>query len=263
MSSNGSERRRHALISGAARGIGFATAELLIERAYDVVVADVDAEAAADAASRLGERHARPVEMDVADSRSVRDGIGAIDLKELDLLVCNAGIVIPKPSETLDDEDWERVLQVNLGGAIRLARETYPHLARSGGASIVLISSVTAHRGFPARLAYSASKGALEAMARVLALEWSAAGIRVNAVAPGFIVTEQSRALMAQGVADPTERARRTALGRLGQPREVAEVIAWLASPASSYVTGQTIVVDGGFLADGRTGPDVTTDERR
>jgi NAD(P)-dependent dehydrogenase (short-subunit alcohol dehydrogenase family) len=263
VSGTGPERRRRALISGAARGIGFATAELLIERAFDVVVADVDAEAAVDAAFRLGEAHASPLEMDVADSRSVRDGVGSLDHEELDLLVCNAGIVIPKPSETLDDEDWQRVLEVNLGGAIRLARDTYRHLARSGDASIVLISSVAAHRGFPGRLAYSASKGALESMARVLALEWSADGIRVNAVAPGFILTEQSRALMDQGVADPVERARRTALGRLGQPREVAEVIAWLASPASSYVTGQTIVVDGGFLADGRTGPDVTMDERR
>ncbi len=260
--SDDSGPRRTALITGAARGIGFATARLLSERGHDVLIADVDGDAAADASERLGATVAQPLTMDVADSASVRSAIAASGLDALDLLVCNAGIVGPSLSASMDDDGWERVVQVNLGGAIRLARETYPLLARAGDASIVLISSVTAHRGFPARLAYSATKAALESMARVLALEWSADGIRVNAVAPGFILTELSRELMAQGVADPSERASRTALGRLGEPGEVAEAIAWLASPAASYITGQTIVVDGGFLADGRTGPDAIIDDR-
>jgi NAD(P)-dependent dehydrogenase (short-subunit alcohol dehydrogenase family) len=91
----------------------------------------------------------------------------------------------------------------------------------------------------------------------VLAVEWGVFGIRVNAIAPGFVLTEQAQAIIATGAADPAERARRTALGRMGRPSEIAEAVVWVASPAASYMTGQTLVVDGGFLADGRTGADI------
>jgi NAD(P)-dependent dehydrogenase (short-subunit alcohol dehydrogenase family) len=250
-------------VTGGARGIGYATAATLIGHGYEVIIADIDGPAVYAAADRLSTGGVvRPVQMDVSEPASVRDGLRTMGTETLDLLVSNAGIVEPERTAELDDVTWERVLEVNLGGAIRLSRDAFPFLERSTRASVVFISSVTAHRGFPARLAYSASKAALEAMARVLAVEWGALGIRVNAVAPGFILTEQSRALMARGAGDPGERARRTVLGRLGEPSEVAETIAWLASSAASYVTGQTIVVDGGFLADGRTGPDAFGDRR-
>jgi 3-oxoacyl-[acyl-carrier protein] reductase len=101
-----------------------------------------------------------------------------------------------------------------------------------------------------------AAKAAIEGITRTLAVEWGPLGIRVNAVAPGFIVTEASRGLAERGVVDPAARAALTALGRLGQPREIGDVIAWLASDAASYITGQTIVVDGGYLINGRTGKD-------
>jgi NAD(P)-dependent dehydrogenase (short-subunit alcohol dehydrogenase family) len=251
------EEERVALITGGARGIGYATGALLLERGYRVVLADISAAALDEACARLdAPARTTAVVMDVGDSASVAAGVASLGPAALDLVVSNAGIVLPGRSEVLSDESWERVIAVNLGGAIRLVREVYPMLRRAMRPSVILISSVTAHRGFPARLAYSASKAGLEAMARVLATEWGSLGIRVNAVAPGFILTEQARALMAAGAADADERARRTALGRMGDPREVADVIAWLASPAATYVTGQTIVVDGGFLADGRTGPD-------
>jgi NAD(P)-dependent dehydrogenase (short-subunit alcohol dehydrogenase family) len=250
---------RSVLITGGARGIGLATAQAFLASGDRVWIADVDAERGGAAAATLrATGDARFLAMDVASTASVQAAVAALGPDAvLDVVIGNAGIVGPVRSAIATDEDWQHVLDVNLGGAIRLVRATFPLLVRSRAAAVVLVSSVTAHRGFPARLAYSASKAGLEAVARVLAVEWGGHGIRVNAIAPGFVLTEQAQAIIDAGGADPAERARRTALGRMADPTEIAAAIAWMASPAASYLTGQTIVVDGGFLADGRTGPDI------
>jgi NAD(P)-dependent dehydrogenase (short-subunit alcohol dehydrogenase family) len=137
-----------------------------------------------------------------------------------------------------------------------MSRAALRLLARSEQPAIVNISSVCAARGFPGRLSYNAAKAGIEAVTRTLAVEWGVLGIRVNAVAPGFILTEKSRTFYESGLADAESRASRTALGRLGRPEEIAEAAYWLGSMGSSYVTGHVLVVDGGYLADGRTGPD-------
>jgi NAD(P)-dependent dehydrogenase (short-subunit alcohol dehydrogenase family) len=252
-------RRRTALVTGGARGIGLATAEALIADGHQVFIADVDAVQGRAAAAALRPAGAAEfIEMDVTSSASVTEAFAGLGQDAvLDVVVSNAGIVRPVRSAVMSDEDWRQVIDVNLGGSIRVVRAAFPLLQRSGSAAIVLVSSVTAHRGFPARLAYSASKAALESVARVLATEWGGYGIRVNAIAPGFVLTEQARSIIESGAADPVERARRTALGRMAEPSEIAHAIAWMTSSRASYLTGQTIVVDGGFLADGRTGPDI------
>lgn len=246
-------------MTGGARGIGLATAQALLARGYRVDIGDVDADRGRAVERDLAAAgDIRFVPLDVTSTASVRSALVALgEDAPLDVVVSNAGIVGPVRSRIATDDEWQRVLDVNLGGSIRVVREAFPYLQRSAAPAIVLIGSVTAHRGFPARLAYSASKAALEAVARVLAVEWGPFGIRVNVIAPGFVLTEQAQQIIASGGADPAERARRTALGRMGRPSEIAEAIAWVASPEASYMTGQTLVVDGGFLADGRTGADV------
>lgn len=245
-------------VTGGARGIGYATAEALLDAGLRVVIGDIDPDAGIAAVERLRARgEARFVELDVTRTESVRSALGTVSADEsLDVLVSNAGIVGPVRSALASDGEWGHVLDVNLGGSIRVVRDAFPALRRASHPAVVLVSSVTAHRGFPARLAYSASKAGLEAVARVLAVEWGPLGIRVNAVAPGFTLTEQAQAIIDAGGADPQERARRTALGRMASPSEIAAAIAWVASRAASYLTGQVVVVDGGFLADGRTGAD-------
>jgi NAD(P)-dependent dehydrogenase (short-subunit alcohol dehydrogenase family) len=250
---------RSVLVTGGARGIGLATARAFLARGDRVYIGDVDEERGRIAQEELateGEAHFVP--LDVTSTSSVRSAFAALGADAtLDVVVSNAGIVGPVRSRIATDDDWQHVIDLNLGGSIRVVRESFPYLRRSASPAIVFISSVTAHRGFPGRLAYTASKAALEAAARVLAVEWGVFGIRVNSVAPGFVLTEQAQSIIATGAADPVERARRTALGRMGRPSEIAEAIVWVASPAASYMTGQTLVVDGGFLADGRTGADI------
>jgi NAD(P)-dependent dehydrogenase (short-subunit alcohol dehydrogenase family) len=251
-----------ALVTGGAQGLGRASAEALAARGHHVVLCDVNLDLATKVAREFGPGCATAVRCDVGDTASVNEAVAQVgrDLGRLDVLVNNAGIMEPSRSEELSDESWERVLRINIGGIMRMSRASHPLLRRSANASITNISSITAHRGFPGRLAYVASKSATEGMTRVLATEWGP-GIRVNAVAPGFILTERSRAIYESGVADGEARAGMTVMGRLGEPREIGEVVAFLASREASYLTGQVIVVDGGFLANGRTGRDIT--ERR
>ena len=250
---------RVAVITGGAQGLGRASAEALAARGYHVVLCDVNPDVASKAAQEIGPTRATAVRCDVGDTSSVDAAIAQVarDLGRIDALVNNAGIMEPSRSEELSDESWERVLRINIGGIMRMSRACHRLLSESDNASITNISSITAHRGFPGRLAYVASKSATEGMTRVLATEWGPK-IRVNAVAPGFILTERSRAIYESGIADGEARAGMTVMGRLGEPREIGDVVAFLASPEASYLTGQVIVVDGGFLANGRTGRDIT-----
>jgi NAD(P)-dependent dehydrogenase (short-subunit alcohol dehydrogenase family) len=197
---------------------------------------------------------------DIASTEQVDDAFVRIgdQVGAVDALVNNAGNVSPAPSHAIEDDSWHRLLDIHLGGSMRASRAALRLLLRSPHPSVVNLSSVCAERGFPGRLAYNAAKAAIDSLTRTLATEWGAWGVRVNSVAPGFILTANSAALYDAGLADATARASLTSLRRLGQPREVAEAIYWLASPLSSYVTGHVLVVDGGFLTDGRTGPDST-----
>jgi NAD(P)-dependent dehydrogenase (short-subunit alcohol dehydrogenase family) len=246
------------LVTGAAQGLGRATCEAFLERGYHAVLADINEDGARRAAGEMhGAGGITVLRCDVADTDSVNETLTRVTQAcgRLDVLVNNAGTVDPAPSHEVTDESFDRLVAVHMGGTVRMSRAAFPLLSVSGG-SIINVSSITAYRGFPGRLSYVAAKAAIEGITRTLAVEWGPLGIRVNAVAPGFIVTEASRGLAEKGLVDPAARAALTALGRLGQPREIGEVITWLASKGASYITGQTIVVDGGYLVNGRTGKD-------
>jgi len=251
---------RVALVTGGGSGIGEATCRSFASRGWRVVVADVVPQAGRAVASSLPEKLGTAIECDVGDTHSVEAAMRHVEQSHgrLDVLVNNAGIVRPEPSNEVSDENWTELINVHLGGTFRMSRAAVHLLAQAAAPAIVNVSSVCASRGFPGRLSYNASKGAIESVTRTLAIEWGALGIRVNAVAPGFILTPAAQRLYDGGVADPGPRAAATALGRLGKPEEIANAIVWLASDEASYITGQVVVVDGGYLVDGRTGPDVT-----
>lgn len=248
-----------ALVTGGARGIGEAVCQALTERGYRVIVADIDVSTGSTdrSASPSSEPPVR-VECDVSDRTSVARAFRMVEglTDRLDVLVNNAGIVWPRRSSELSEADWEHVVNVNAGGMYRVSQAAFPLLKLARQSSITSISSINAHMGTPGRLAYSASKAAIEAMTRVLAVEWAPFGIRVNAIAPGYTDTDAARELEALGTADVTARAARSVFGRYAHPAEIARTVAWIAGAESTYVSGQVIVADGGLLINGRIGRD-------
>lgn len=239
-----------ALVTGGAAGIGLAAAQALAALGARVVIADLDAAAAEAQATPLG---GRGVALDVSSEESVMAAFASIRAEEsrLDILVNNAGRAIRRPSLDLSLADWEAVVAVNMTGAFLCARAAAALMIAGGvGGAIVNTASIMGLSGgglYP-NISYQTTKGAIVNMTRALAVEWAPHGIRVNAVAPtwtrtGFIgQLEESPELMARIRAV-------TPLGRLAEAAEVAHAIAFLASPAAAMITGHTLAVDGGFLA--------------
>jgi NAD(P)-dependent dehydrogenase (short-subunit alcohol dehydrogenase family) len=245
---------RVVIITGAAQGIGAACARRFAAEAAHVVLADVDAARGAALASELGGLF---VPCDVGDKTQV-DALVAATLQahgRIDVLVNNAGIF--KAADFLDvtEADFDAVLRVNLKGAFLVGQAVARAMAQAGAGSIVNMSSVNGVLAIPTIASYNVSKGGINQLTRVMALALADKGIRVNAVAPGTIATE----LAAQAVLTSADaKARilsRTPLKRLGQPSEIADAVAWLASDAASYVTGEIVTVDGGRMTLNYTVP--------
>lgn len=248
---------RVALVTGGAGGIGRATGRRLHADGATVVVADRDRAGAERTAREIDPSGGRALglELDVVEVGAVRAAVATTleRFGRLDVLVNNAGRSALAPTATLDDADWQALLDVNLSGALRCAREAYPALARSDAGAIVNLASIAGVVGMRDRASYSASKAGLIGLTRALAIEWAGDGIRVNGVAPGYVRTPMIEDKAAAGIYDLAEMASRVPLGRLCSPEEIASTIAFLAGPDASFMTGQTLVVDGGMTVDGRT----------
>ncbi|MBK3563619.1 MULTISPECIES: SDR family NAD(P)-dependent oxidoreductase [unclassified Streptomyces] len=233
-----------ALVTGGASGIGRATAELLAERGASVAVLDLDPSSVEK--PLLGYR------ADVTVDASVRQAVASAvaDLGGLDIVVNNAGIGAQGTVEDNDDDEWHRVLDVNVVGMVRVTRAALPHLRESSHAAIVNTCSIAATAGLPQRALYSATKGAVQSLTLAMAADHLREGIRVNCVNPGTADTPWVGRLLDSATDPAAERAAlaaRQPSGRLVSAAEVAGAIAYLASPLSGATTGTSLAVDGGM----------------
>ena len=236
-----------ALITGGARGIGRATAQAFAAEGARVIVADVDADAAEATARTLG-GGAIGLSIDVADPQSVKSVVAtALSRAErIDVLINNAGITRDASLLKTSDEAWDTVLAVNLSGTFYMTREVAPHMVARGSGAILNASSVVGVYGNFGQSNYVATKSGVIGMTRVWARELGRKGVRVNAVAPGFIATDMT-AKMPEDVLEGMKK--KTPLGRLGAPEDVARAYVFLASDEASFINGQVLGVDGGLVA--------------
>ncbi|MEU9669199.1 SDR family oxidoreductase [Streptomyces bobili] len=233
-----------AVVTGGASGIGLATTLMLVERGATVAVLDLDPSGVP--------RPVLALEADVSDDTSVSAAMeaAATGLGGIDILVNNAGIGAQGTVEDNPDEQWHRVLDVNLMGVVRTTRAALPHLRRSAHASVVTTCSIAATAGLPQRALYSASKGAVLSLTLAMAADHVREGIRVNCVNPGTADTPWVTRLLNAADDPEAERAAlnsRQPMGRLVTAEEVAAAIVYLASPAAASVTGTALAVDGGM----------------
>lgn len=250
---------RVAVVTGAGRGIGRTIAEDLAARGADVALFDLKApfEAAADIASTHRVR-TLAVAADVSDEAAVQAGCArvAAELGPIGVLVNNAGIMQRESADhhTLPASDLQRMLAVHVGGAAAMCAAVLPGMRAQGFGRIVNLSSVIGLVGLQRRTAYSTAKAAIAGLTRGLALENGRHGVTVNAVAPGYVLTEVLREKMRLGTLDYALFAERSAVGRWATPEEIARVIGFLAEPASGFITAAVWAVDGGYAANGNPG---------
>ena len=243
---------RVALVTGAGRGLGRTMALALAAAGADVAVSSrtlSEITTLRDEIRALG-RHSEAIQADITDNAQCEAMAAAAitSLGRIDILVNNAGINIRKPVLELTPEEYGLVLETNLKGYFHCARAVGRRMVAQGSGKVINISSIMGRVALPTQAAYASSKGAVEQLTKVLALEWASAGVQVNAIAPTYFETELTRPLF-----DDPERknfiSERTPMGRWGQPHELAGAVIFLASGASSYITGHTLVVDGGWTA--------------
>jgi NAD(P)-dependent dehydrogenase (short-subunit alcohol dehydrogenase family) len=242
-----------ALITGGGVGIGEATARLFAREGAAVVITGRRKEIIERVARQIEEAKGRALAVagNVADEAHVRDAVGQTvrTFGKLNILVNNAGIgAFGKTLHETDDATWEEVLATNLTGVFRITKAAIPEMLKAGGGSIVNVSSIASLVGIPLSAAYSATKGALDALTRCLAVEYAKQGIRCNGVNPGLVDTPMAAGLLN----DPARRAEVLAtypLGRPGTSQEVAKLILYLASDDSAWVTGSLFTIDGGMTA--------------
>ena len=240
---------RCAVVTGAASGIGRATAELFVARGFEVIAADWSADPLRWCD---GVDHIVPVVADASDDADNERlvGLAVEHFGRLDVAILNAGVVGSPPLEEPAALDrFDQVLAVNVRGVASGIRHAAPAIRASGGGAIVATASTAGFRGDPGSWAYNASKAAVINLVRAAAMDYAAQGIRVNAVAPGPVETGMTRSLADRPAMYESMR-RRIPVQRWGRPEEVAEAFWFLASPAASFITGVTLPVDGGFSAN-------------
>jgi len=256
-----------ALVTGAAQGLGLATASLLARLGFHLVLADIQALDAALARVREHDRAAEGAQGDISSEAFVRELSARIarDHRAAEVLVNNAGISLIAPAEETTAEQWQRVMAVNLFAPFLLCKYLGTQMLGRGSGSIVNVASVAGLAGISHRSAYNTSKHGLIGLTRTLAAEWGGRGVRVNAVCPAWIKTEMDVADQGAGAYSDQDIIDRVPLARFAKPEDVAQAIAFLADgEKSGFVNGTCLTVDGGWTADGsweslrtrtRTGP--------
>jgi 3-oxoacyl-[acyl-carrier protein] reductase len=244
---NGDMTERIALITGAARGIGLAIARALVGRGARVALVDMDPGALVGAAGSLGSA-ALPITADVSQAEEVRVAVQTAvqHFGGLDILVNNAGICPMTPFEEIGEEEWDRVLAVNLKSAFLCCQAALPHVRHAGKRGrIISIASIAGQMGgVSVAPHYAVSKAGLIALTKALAQRVAADGATVNCVAPGTVVTDMTASWSDADMARVTTRI---PLGRLGRPEEIAEAVCYLASDSAAFITGATLDINGGI----------------
>ncbi len=238
---------RVAIVTGGARGIGLEAARALKENGAKIVIVDINAEAGQEAAKEL---EADFQQADLTKSDEVRKLAAAVRSKlgSIDIAFNNAGIAVSAPAEEHTDEDWHKVININLHAAFYCCREFGKVMLEQGKGSIIntaSMSGIISNTPQP-QVGYNVSKAGVIMMTKSLAGEWARRGVRVNSISPGYIGTEMTK----KGMSNPEwyeEWLKFTPMGRVGEPREIATAVVYLASDASSYFTGSNLVVDGGY----------------
>lgn len=247
MNEKGSLYGKHALITGGGTGLGFGIAKAMAEVGARVTIVGRREAVLKDAVTSIGDTAGYEI-ADIADLATIPEIVRRVEARApVDILINNAGAHHKAPTLETADADMARVIGINLFGSFGLTREVARGMAAREGGSVVMITSMAAILGLPQVASYTSSKSALQGLTRQLAVEFGGMGIRVNAVAPGFIETDMNRGIFEK---DPERLERilaRTPLGGLGEPSDVAGAVVYLSSPAARFVTGVCLPVDGGL----------------
>jgi NAD(P)-dependent dehydrogenase (short-subunit alcohol dehydrogenase family) len=240
-------QKKVAIVTGGGSGIGLAIAEKFTKNGIETIIVGRDEEKLKKAKSLLGD-HCYPMICDVSNLSSIPTLIEKVIKKfgQIDILVNNAGINMKKDFTEVTDEEFQQVITTNLCSVFAMSREVVKEMLKKGNGSIINISSMAAQYGLPKVIAYSASKTAIDGMTRAMTVELSPKGIRVNAIAPGFIETDMTAKALNT---DPERKQKvfaRTPMGYMGKPDDIGEAALFLASDAAKYITGVVLPVDGG-----------------
>ena len=239
--------KKVAIVTGGGSGIGLAITEKFTKSGIDTIIVGRDENKLKQAREKLGDR-CHPMVCDLSDLTCIPPLISKIlkQFGQIDVLVNNAGINMKKLIQDVTDEDFQKIITTNLTAVFAISREVIKHMIERKSGSIINISSMAAQYGLPKVIAYSASKTAIDGMTRAMAVELGPNGIRVNAIAPGFIITDMTDKALNS---DPERKAKvfnRTPMGYMGQTSDIGDAALFLASDAAKYITGVVLPVDGG-----------------